>query len=77
MPVSRKGGYTMEHKQRLFAYMEDHRQGLVSTLRELVKIDTQIPPGLNYDKRDENVSIDELVACAKAVALFTLRILTD
>jgi hypothetical protein len=57
--------------------MEDHRQGLVSTLRELVKIDTQIPPGLNYDKRDENVSIDELVACAKAVALFTLRILTD
>ncbi|HIH87603.1 TPA: M20 family metallopeptidase, partial [Candidatus Bathyarchaeota archaeon] len=27
----------------------------------------------NYHKRDENVSIDELVACAKAVSLFALR----
>jgi acetylornithine deacetylase/succinyl-diaminopimelate desuccinylase-like protein len=27
----------------------------------------------NYHKSDENVSVDELVACAKAVALFSLR----
>ena len=51
----------MEDKQRLFAYMEEHRGDLISTLRELVRIDTQVPPGLNYDKICEHIS-DRLTA---------------
>jgi succinyl-diaminopimelate desuccinylase len=46
----------MGNKERLFQYIEDHRGDLVSTLRELVKVDTQTPPGLNYDKICEYIA---------------------
>jgi succinyl-diaminopimelate desuccinylase len=49
----------MEDKQRLFRYIEEHRGDLVTTLRELVKIDTHTPPGQNYDKICEHIA-DEL-----------------
>jgi len=37
-------------KEAVFSYLEEHRDGLVEFLRRLVRIDTQVPPGLNYDK---------------------------
>ena len=37
-------------KDAVFSYLEDHRDELVEFLRRLVQIDTQVPPGLNYDK---------------------------
>ena len=40
----------MGDKERLFEYIEEHRDDLISTLRDLVRIDTQVPPGLNYDR---------------------------
>jgi succinyl-diaminopimelate desuccinylase len=36
-------------EKTLFNHLEKNRGTLVSDLRELVKIDTQVPPGLNYD----------------------------
>ena len=40
----------MGDKQRLFEYVEEHRDDLIAILRDLVRIDTQVPPGKNYDK---------------------------
>ena len=38
----------MEHS--VFSRIEAHREEMVSFLRKLIQIDTQTPPGLNYDK---------------------------
>ena len=38
-----------EVKASLFSYIEDHRKDLVSFLQTLLRIDTQTPPGRNYD----------------------------
>ncbi len=38
-----------ETKERVFSYIEEHRGEMVRFLQRLVKIDTQVPPGLNYD----------------------------
>ena len=46
----------MNDKQRLFKYIDEHREDLISTLRGLVKIDTQNPPGLNYDVICEHIA---------------------
>jgi succinyl-diaminopimelate desuccinylase len=46
----------MEDKQRLFKYIDERREDLISTLRGLVKIDTQNPPGLNYDVICEHIA---------------------
>ena len=40
----------MGDKERIFEYVEEHRDDLLSTLRDLVRIDTQVPPGQNYEK---------------------------
>ena len=37
----------MGDKERIFEYVEEHRDDLLSTLRDLVRIDTQVPPGQN------------------------------
>ena len=34
----------------VFDYIESNRDSMITFLRKLVKIDTQTPPGLNYDK---------------------------
>ncbi|MBL7169024.1 M20/M25/M40 family metallo-hydrolase [Candidatus Bathyarchaeota archaeon] len=34
---------------RVLEYIEEHRDEMISFLRRLVRIDTQTPPGLNYD----------------------------
>jgi succinyl-diaminopimelate desuccinylase len=36
-------------KDEVFKILKENRVDLVSTLRDFVKIDTQVPPGLNYD----------------------------
>jgi len=36
-------------KNRVFSYIEQHRNETVRYLQELVRIDTQTPPGRNYD----------------------------
>jgi succinyl-diaminopimelate desuccinylase len=36
-------------KERIFPYIESHREEMVDFLRTLVRIDTQVPPGRNYD----------------------------
>jgi succinyl-diaminopimelate desuccinylase len=38
-----------ETKERVFSYIEEHRGEMVRFLQRLVRIDTQVPPGLNYD----------------------------
>ena len=38
-----------EQEERVLAYIEEHRDDMIRFLRKLVKIDTQVPPGLNYD----------------------------
>jgi len=37
-------------KEKVFSYLEQHRDDMVKYLQKLVRIDTQVPPGLNYDK---------------------------
>jgi succinyl-diaminopimelate desuccinylase len=37
-------------EQSVFSHVEAHREEMVSFLRKLIQIDTQTPPGLNYDK---------------------------
>ncbi|MGQ9680859.1 MAG: M20 family metallopeptidase [Candidatus Bathyarchaeia archaeon] len=37
-------------ESKVFAYLEEHRDDLVKYLQRLIRIDTQTPPGLNYDK---------------------------
>ena len=34
---------------RVLEYIEEHRDEMIRFLRRLVRIDTQTPPGLNYD----------------------------
>ena len=46
-------------KEELFKVLNGNRDILVSTLRDLVKIDTHVPPGLNYDVFCEAV-VDKL-----------------
>ena len=36
-------------KGSIFSYLESHREEMVQFLRKLVRIDTQVPPGRNYD----------------------------
>ena len=36
-------------KERVFSYLESHREEMVQFLQKLVRIDTQVPPGKNYD----------------------------
>jgi len=36
-------------KESIFSYIESHREEMVQFLRKLVCIDTQVPPGRNYD----------------------------
>ncbi len=38
-----------QEKGRLFDYIDGHRSELVKTLRDLVRVDTQVPPGINLD----------------------------
>jgi len=38
-----------EQEERIFGYIEEHRGEMIRFLQELVAIDTQTPPGLNYD----------------------------
>lgn len=38
-----------ELEDRVLAYIEEHRDDMIQFLKKLVKIDTQTPPGLNYD----------------------------
>ena len=38
-----------EQEKRVLTYIEEHRDDMIHFLRKLVKIDTQVPPGLNYD----------------------------
>ncbi len=38
-----------EIERGVLDYIESHRDGMIQYLRELVRIDTQVPPGLNYD----------------------------
>lgn len=36
-------------KELVFSYIESHREEMVQFLQKLVRIDTQVPPGRNYD----------------------------
>ena len=36
-------------KGKIFSYIEAHREEMIQFLRTLVRIDTQVPPGRNYD----------------------------
>ena len=38
-----------EQETRVFSYIEDHRDEMIKFLQRMVRIDTQTPPGLNYD----------------------------
>jgi len=40
----------VELKEKVFCYLEEHRDDMVKFLQKLVRIDTQVPPGLNYDR---------------------------
>jgi len=37
-------------KELVFGYLEAHRDEVIFFLKKLIQIDTQVPPGLNYDK---------------------------
>jgi len=37
-------------KEKVFSYLEEHKEEIVKFLQKLVRIDTQVPPGLNYNK---------------------------
>ena len=39
-----------ELEKAVFQYIEEHREGMIDYLRRLVSVDTQTPPGLNYDR---------------------------
>lgn len=39
-----------EYEEQVFNYIEENREPMIKFLRDLVAIDTQTPPGLNYDK---------------------------
>jgi len=38
-----------EVEKRVLGYVESHRDDAVAYLQKLVRVDTQVPPGLNYD----------------------------
>jgi len=38
-----------ETEKRVSDYIESHRDDMIDYLRKMVSIDTQTPPGLNYD----------------------------
>jgi len=38
-----------ETERRVFEYIESHRDDMIGYLRRLVAVDTQTPPGHNYD----------------------------
>ena len=38
-----------EIETRVLDYIEEHTDEMVRFIRDLVRIDTQVPPGLNYD----------------------------
>jgi succinyl-diaminopimelate desuccinylase len=40
----------VELKEKVFSYLEEQRDNMVRFLQKLVRIDTQVPPGLNYDQ---------------------------
>lgn len=48
--------------------MEEKREGMVDFLRELIRIDTQAPPGQNYDVIC-GVIADKPVGCGCDVAI--------
>lgn len=37
-------------EEAVFAYIDSHRGDMAQYLQKLVRVDTQVPPGLNYDK---------------------------
>jgi succinyl-diaminopimelate desuccinylase len=39
-----------KRKESVFSYLESHREEMVKFLQRLVRIDTQVPPGRNYDR---------------------------
>ncbi len=41
---------SLHHKETIFNYVDNHSKEAVDYLRKLVKIDTHVPLGLNYDK---------------------------
>ncbi len=38
-----------ENEKTVFGFIESHRDDMIDYLRRMVNIDTQTPPGLNYD----------------------------
>lgn len=40
----------MDLEKQVFAYLEEHGDDMVKYLQQLLRVDTQVPPGLNYDK---------------------------
>ena len=40
----------VDQKEKMFSYLEDHKNDMVKYLQKLVRVDTNVPPGLNYDK---------------------------
>jgi acetylornithine deacetylase/succinyl-diaminopimelate desuccinylase-like protein len=51
-----------ERKNEVFTYIEEHRDDIVKYLQRLVAIDTQTPPGLNYDKVCR-IMVDKFTEC--------------
>lgn len=41
---------SLRHKKEVYDYIDEHSQDAVDYLRKLIKIDTHVPPGHNYDK---------------------------
>jgi succinyl-diaminopimelate desuccinylase len=39
-----------ELEKTVFQYIEEHRDDMIRYLRKLLSVDTQVPPGLNYDE---------------------------
>ena len=38
-----------EQETRVLSYIDGHRDEMIEFLQRMVRIDTQVPPGLNYD----------------------------
>jgi succinyl-diaminopimelate desuccinylase len=55
-------------REELFSYIEESRGEMVDFLRKLVGIDTQVPPGQNYDVICEVIA-DKLAGCGCDVAI--------
>ena len=37
-------------EREVCAYIDEHREGMIAYLQRLIRIDTQVPPGKNYDR---------------------------